>query len=791
MFKTIKLKILIPVLLITILSMVGKTAYDYSQFKKEISSNIDTIVSAKMSKMVDAVNSKLELWTEDISMLASTDVVRSMDWSRVSGYLSSNSELFSKYEMVLLSDRSGNAQTSSGTTTNISDRDYFKKAIQGETVISEPLISKTSGKLVIVVAVPVKDSAGNVAGVAGGTIEITDIAAVINSEKLGDSGYAFMTNKDGTVIVHNNSELILKENYLNSGDEGLVNLTKKMIAGDKGTMTYKFEGKDKLAAYAPIEATGWSIAMTGTQQELYKAVNDMRTKAVWLTIILLIPLVGIIYFIVNAITKSIKKLTKVSDMLAVGNMNVSIDVKSQDEVGQLAVSFKKMVENIREQAVVAQDIAEGNLDSAVKEKSEEDILSKSLNLVVKTLKELVEESRLLTNAAVGGRLEVRGSVDKFKGGYRYIVQGVNDTLDAVIQPIKEASEVLQEMSKGNLQVGVEGNYKGDHAEIKEALNRSIKSFNEVLNDINNAADQVAGGAKQVSDSSQSLSQGTTEQASSIEEITASITEVAAQTKQNAVNAGQANALAEESKSNAISGNEQMKEMLKAMEEINESSGNISKIIKVIDEIAFQTNILALNAAVEAARAGQHGKGFAVVAEEVRNLAARSANAAKETTDLIESSIKKVDAGTKIAKDTADALSRIVEGVSKATELVSEIASASNEQATGIAQVNQAINQVSQVTQMNTATAEESASASEELASQAELLKAMIEKFKLAKTGNAENSVGLSPEIMRMLESMAGKNNKGNADSMGAVGEAAVSAEPKLKISLDDKEFGKY
>ncbi len=171
-------------------------------------------------------------------------------------------------------------------------------------------------------------------------------------------------------------------------------------------------------------------------------------------------------------------------------------------------------------------------------------------------------------------------------------------------------------------------------------------------------------------------------------MTAAITEIAAQTRQNAANANQANELALNARDNAAQGNEQMQEMLDAMEGINESSANISKIIKVIDEIAFQTNILALNAAVEAARAGQHGKGFAVVAEEVRNLAARSASAAKETTDLIEGSIRKVQSGTKIANDTAQALNKIVEGVSQAAVLVGDIAVASNEQATGIAQVDQ-------------------------------------------------------------------------------------------------------
>ncbi len=357
------------------------------------------------------------------------------------------------------------------------------------------------------------------------------------------------------------------------------------------------------------------------------------------------------------------------------------------------------------------------------------------------------------------------------------------------RPIDEINQAAKQMAAGNLDVDINVRSNDEIGALSQAFVNMAQSMNEVLMNISVAADQVSSGSKQVSDSSMVLSQGATEQASSIEELSASLEEIGSQTDMNAQRATEANALAVSAKEMAVVGDDQMKQMLRSMDEINEASSNISKIIKVIDEIAFQTNILALNAAVEAARAGQHGKGFAVVAEEVRNLAARSANAAKETTDLIEGSIKKVEGGTRIANETANALNEIVSGVTKVAALVDQIASASNEQASGIGQVNQAIIQVSQVTQTNSATSEESASASEELSSQAENLKEQVQRrFTLKKSGYSSyrQSEQLSPEMVQMLQRL-----NGGTGSLQASESAASTKGSSKKIVLSDQEFGKY
>lgn len=353
----------------------------------------------------------------------------------------------------------------------------------------------------------------------------------------------------------------------------------------------------------------------------------------------------------------------------------------------------------------------------------------------------------------------------------------------ISKPIVKLVDIANKVADGQLDVDINFDTHDEIGTLGSAFNRMTDNLNDVMTNINIAAEQVASGSTQLSNSSMSLSEGATEQASSIEELSASIEEISSQTRINAQTAKEANDITELAKMNAIEGNNQMQEMLKAMDDINNASVNISKIIKVIDEIAFQTNILALNAAVEAARAGQHGKGFAVVAEEVRNLAARSANAAKETTDMIEGSVKKAEGGTKIANQTAEALNKIVDGIQNVANLISNIALASNEQAVGIAQINQGILQVSTVVQTNSATSEESASASEELASQAELLNEQVSKFKIKRNrhyntyANLEddNSYEKKQVVKEAKKPISTSDNKSN----------------QKKIILSDNEFGKY
>ncbi len=529
--------------------------------------------------------------------------------------------------------------------------------------------------------------------------------------------------------------------------------------------------------------------------------------------------------ITKSITRPLAECMEVADKLARGNTDLNVEAQAGDEVGLLMDSMANLTGNLNNLIADMNEMSRqhdlGDIDVIVPAEKHEgafrrvaegvnDMVNGHITVKKKAMacvdefgkgnfeaelekfpgkkafiNDIIEELRRnlinftegiqgLIKAASDGKLDQRADAAAFHGDWHSMAVGVNDILDAILEPINEAAGVLERVADRDLTARVIGDYKGDHAKIKRALNRAVDNLDKGLGQVDLAADQVASAAEQISSGSQSLAQGTSEQASTLEEVSSNLQEVASMAGQSSGNAREAKGLSDGAKDGSDRGVESMQRMSGAMDKIKTSSDETAKIVKTIDEIAFQTNLLALNAAVEAARAGDAGKGFAVVAEEVRNLAMRSAEAAKTTAQLIEESVENADEGVGVNEEVSENLEEILKQVTQVSEVMDEIAAGAEQQNVGVEQINTAVEQMNQVTQQTAANAEESSSASEELTSQAEELRTLVAEYTLSSAGRAGRSVGKSAESREVPQ----------------VSGSAYDHPPSRGVSAGDKPNGK-
>ncbi len=383
-------------------------------------------------------------------------------------------------------------------------------------------------------------------------------------------------------------------------------------------------------------------------------------------------------------------------------------------------------------------ISKGQIPDAITQEYQGDFdaIKRDLNRLVGVTQNLMLETAKIADGLRIGKLDVRADASVFHGAWEEVMVGFNEALEALIKPNNTGFAVLQKAAAGDLTARMDGDWPGAYGQMKSNINALVERMDQGFGQVAVSADQVASAAEQISSGSQSLAQGTSEQASTLEEVASSLQELSSMAGQSSANAREAKALSDGARSGTAAGVASMQRLSEAMEKIAASSDETAKIVKTIDEIAFQTNLLALNAAVEAARAGDAGKGFAVVAEEVRNLAMRSAEAAKTTAQLIEGSVKNAEGGVELNVEVMGALQEIQKQVVQVSEVMDEIAAGAEQQSQGVEQINTAVEQMNQVTQQTAANAEESSSASEELTAQAEELRHLVAAYSISQTAGA-------------------------------------------------------
>ncbi|WP_284776307.1 methyl-accepting chemotaxis protein [Agrobacterium sp. lyk4-40-TYG-31] len=612
-------------------------------------------------------------------------MVKATDQTRLNLALQ-NDVLAREFKSTYFGDEAGNFNNFPSTTMRAGydprQRPWYQAAVKANsTVLTEPYTDATTGKLVVSAALPVKRD-GKLVGVAASDFLLTTLVSMIGSIDAGDAGYAFLVNKDGKILIH--------------PDEAMVNKTLTdlfPVATPKISQAMsqtQIGGVDKITSFIAVPGlpnVEWSVGLVIDSKTAFASIAKFRVAAVVATILAVAGMIAFLAFLLNSlIVRPVTQMTSAMDQLAAGDLDAAIPGQERkDQIGSMAAAVAVFRANALERRRLEGD-AEQTRNLSEQERAEREHISAK-------------------DAA-----DIQFAVDSLAKG-------------------------LAHLSDGDLNYRIDTPFVSRIDRLREDFNGSIAKLNAALINVGQNANAIDAGASEIRQSADDLAKRTEQQAASVEETAAALEEITTTVKDSAKRAEEVGRLVERARANAEQSGVVVGDAVKAMEGIEQSSSGISKIIGVIDEIAFQTNLLALNAGVEAARAGEAGKGFAVVAQEVRELAQRSANAAKEIKTLISASTTQVEAGVSLVGNAGKALEIIVAEVQEINKHINAIVLSSREQSTGLQEINTAINTIDQGTQQNAAMVEEQTAASHGLASEAAALNTLLAQFQLGNAGH--------------------------------------------------------
>ncbi|MCB9104729.1 MAG: HAMP domain-containing protein [Anaerolineales bacterium] len=704
----------------------------------------------------DEINSWLDDRLREMKVIAGSDEAQSMDYDRVEEIIELYAQEYLQYETLFVAGRDGMTifHNNSDTPLHLGDRAYFQKALQGEPNISDALVSKSSGNIIVVAAAPIIVD-GQVVGVVGGTIPTTEIAELLAHARTGQSGEAYLINRDGYMItpsrftddlkaqglIKKQTELELKVNTMGA---------QEALAGKSGVNEYPdYRGLPVLGAYTPIKQMDWGLLVEVDTSEALATATQMRNLGLLIGLITTVIVVGFAVFVARKMTQPILSMTEAARRLATGDVNQTVEVKSNDELGAMASAFQEMMDYMQEMTSAAQRLAQGDLTVDIQPRSEQDTLGLAFHHMLVNLRGLVQQIAENATSVELASSQLSGAADQSAQATSHIAGTMQQIANGVNRQVTSINHTVSAVTQTNQ--AIEGVAQGAQ-EQAAAITRGAMMANQIADTI----EQIAQGAEAAADKGANSTQ---------------TAQTGAQTVQHAIETLDSIKLAVELAGEKVT-------------EMGHLSGQIGGIVETIDDIASQTNLLALNAAIEAARAGEHGKGFAVVADEVRKLAEMSATATKEIVDLIRNiqnrvaeaiqamaqSSAEVNNGAIQAEQAGQALTNILELIEGMQQDAADAVRLTTQARAASEELSSTMDSISAVVEENTASTEEMAATS--IVVQEEI----------------ESIANVSRENATMVEEVSASTEEMSAQAEEVTASAQVMAEMAEKLRQTVAQF---